>query len=627
MKRSLLLIFSFILIFSGKVFSEDITILFASDTHTNLSPGAPRTPELAGKMGGIARAATYINQVRQEDPSRMTLLLHGGDAFVGDILFNSTMGLRELQAMQMLGYDAMVLGNHEFDLTPGGLQGILSVSLSLGLRDFTILSANLNYNNPEVAGLGNLVGAMYTKDNGTIKVGVFGLTTPQTNFYSQSDIVLENVDSIAAADVAFLKSINCNIIICLSHMGYINDRRIAETIPGIDIIIGGHDHRRFSSPEIYTNTGTKTYLVQAGAFYRNMGRFDISYNNSAIETLDYNLIEIDEEIAEDTDMKHFIDSLELDADNVFGMACFTQQVAYAEDEFWETNINLLQEGNKDTPVGNLVTDAFLAAVPEADIAIEPCGSTAQYLYTGPVVANDIYRMIGYGFSEGDGTLHYKLVTFDLPAMQLLIGLQISLKSIDLDDELFVQCAGLEYSYYANHDSLDRLIIDSVRVKGEPIKLDSTYKIVTNEFVAELFAGMLGSALQNKVVIDSINEFSAVLNYAMQLQDLTPKSEGRIKALIDSTIGVEEITIYKQSLKIYPNPVKGTSIISFNVSEQGIYSMKLFNSYGQEISEVFNQSLESGYQTKILDVSELSSGFYFVRLTNGRNTQSVKMIVE
>ncbi|MCL5992064.1 MAG: T9SS type A sorting domain-containing protein, partial [Bacteroidetes bacterium] len=130
-----------------------------------------------------------------------------------------------------------------------------------------------------------------------------------------------------------------------------------------------------------------------------------------------------------------------------------------------------------------------------------------------------------------------------------------------------------------------------------------------------------------VVIDSLSEFKAVLNYASELQDLVPVSEGRVKALIDTTIGVEEMTGYNQNLIIYPNPARSNSVVSFDISEPGIYSMKIFNLYGQEISGVFNQSLESGYQKKVLDVSGLSSGLYFVRLTNGRNTQSVKMIVE
>jgi 5'-nucleotidase/UDP-sugar diphosphatase len=623
MRKLLVLIFCFIFAFSGRIFSEDITILFATDTHSNLSPAAPRTAGMKGTVGGIARAATLIKQTKLANPN--TLLLHGGDAFIGDLVFNTTFGVAELEMMQILGYDAMVLGNHEFDLTSTGLLGVLSVADPSG--SLSLLCANLNLANPDVAPLQNFVGALMTKEVGTVKVGIFGMTTPQTNFYSQSSIVLENIDSVALLAVDSLKKLNCKIIICLSHLGIYNDRQIARDVTGIDLIIGGHDHLLFTNPETFTHSGKTTYYVQAGAFYRTMGKIDISYNNDAIETLNYNYVNIDSSLAENAQIKYIVDSLETGVNNAFGLPCYSQQVGYAENMFWEINPNLLNEGYKDTPVGNLVTDAFIAAVPSADIAIEPGGSTAQPLYTGQVTASDIFRMIGYGFSEASGTQHYKLVTFDLNGLQLIGGLHIALQGIDLDDELFVQCSGLEYSYYVNHNADDRLIYDSVRIKGVPIQITSTYKIVTNEFVAALFAGMLGSALPNLVVIDTITEFSAVMNYIIQHQVVIPKNEGRVKALVDPNVGVEEISVDKQELSIYPNPAKGTAVIKFEAAEPGVYSMKIYNSFGQEISNVFTQTLEKGIQSKTLNVSGLSSGLYFVRLTNGRITNSTKMIVD
>ena len=376
---------------------------------------------------------------------------------------------------------------------------------------------------------------------------------------------------------------------------------------------------------MFDHSGKVTYYVQSGAFYRTMGRVDITYNNT-LEKLDYDYINIDENVQEDADMKHFIDSLEEDANNSFQMNCFSQQVTFAEDNFWELNGNLLTEGYKDTPVGNLVTDAFIAAVPEADIAIEPCGSTAQPLYYGPLVGNDIFRMIGYGFNDVD-VQYYKLVTFDLLGIQLLGGLQIALKDIGLDDELFVQCSGLEYAYYTNHDSTDRLIMDSVKVDGQPINPGATYKIVTNEFVANLFAGMLGQDLPNKEVIDTLSEFSVVLQYVMQNPVIIPVSEGRIKAMVDPNIGVNEYSSGESVLRIYPNPAKGNALININVTEPGNYSIKLFNSMGQEITRIQPEFYSSGKQTKSINLSFYAPGLYYLRLTNGNVTKSINMIVE
>ncbi|TAL68077.1 MAG: T9SS type A sorting domain-containing protein [Bacteroidetes bacterium] len=625
MKKFLVLVLCFFLVSSFRIFSEDVTILFLTDTHNNMSPGGPRTPDLKGSNGGIARVATFVKQVRDEDPSRMTLLLHGGDSFIGDIMFNTTNGLRELNALQMLGVDAMVLGNHEFDLKSVALNSILSVSTQLGWRDFPVLCANINGASEDIAGLDSIVGLVGTFVNGAVNIGVFGLTTPKTNFYSQKNLVMENVDSVATEMVSYLKSLNCNIIICLSHCGKFYDSQIAQNVEGIDLIIGGHDHELLTNPKMFDHSGKVTYYVQSGAFYRTMGRVDITFDSNKVEKLVYDYVNIDENIEEDPDMKHFIDSLEEDANNSFQMNCFSQQVASAEDVLWEKSGSLSDEGFKDTPVGNLVTDAFLATIPGADIAIEPCGSTAQQLYTGPIVANDVFRMIGYGFSGENIAQHYMLVTFDLTGVQLLVGLQIVLKDIALDDELLVQCSGLEYAYYTNHDSTDRLIIDSVKVKGEPVQSSATYKIVTNEYVAALFSGMLKSPLTNLVTHDT-SEFKAVLDYVTLLSTLTPVSEGRVKAYIDPNIGVDEFTANKTDFRINPNPAKGIVNISFDITESGFYSMKIFNSMGHEIYEVFNQSLESGYHTKILDASKFPTGLYFIKLTNGRIIKSVKLLV-
>ena len=228
MKKFFVLVFCLLLVLSSDIFSEDITILFLADTHNNMSPGGPRTPDLKGTKGGIARVATLVKQIEAENPSRMTLLLHGGDSFIGDIMFNTTNGLRELNALQMLGVDLMVLGNHEFDLGSNLLPVFLNITTQLGFRNFPIICSNLNLNSQSLYGLDTIAGSVITKDNGTVKVGIFGLTTPRTNFYTQSDVIDANLDSVVAANVTFLKSLNCNIIICLSHMGEVYDTYIAQ---------------------------------------------------------------------------------------------------------------------------------------------------------------------------------------------------------------------------------------------------------------------------------------------------------------------------------------------------------------------------------------------------------------
>src|SRR5437016_1914165 len=101
-----------------------ITLLHVNDTHSHLDAIGPKDAALKGTLGGIARAATVIGQLRAIEPN--VLLLHAGDVFQGDPMFNAYFGVPEFQLMKQLGFDAMAVGNHEFDFGPGVLNDVLT---------------------------------------------------------------------------------------------------------------------------------------------------------------------------------------------------------------------------------------------------------------------------------------------------------------------------------------------------------------------------------------------------------------------------------------------------------------------------------------------------------------------
>ena len=111
------------------------------------------------------------------------LLLHAGDAFIGDLFFNVYFGAAEFQLLTALGLDAMAVGNHEFDLQPSTLEQALQSSFEPG-EGFPLLSANCILEDPEVNTLKNYISPYTIKEIGSLKVGIFGLTTPETNLLS-----------------------------------------------------------------------------------------------------------------------------------------------------------------------------------------------------------------------------------------------------------------------------------------------------------------------------------------------------------------------------------------------------------------------------------------------------------
>src|SRR5512143_3733639 len=149
-----------------------ITLLHVNDTHSHLDAVGPKDADLNGTLGGIARAATMIGTVRATEEN--VLLLHAGDVFQGDLFFNAYFGVPEFQLMKSLGFDAMTVGNHEFDFGPEVLRDVLATAFAGG--SFPLISANLDMS--QFTDLETWITPSVTKTVGGVKIGIFGLTIP-----------------------------------------------------------------------------------------------------------------------------------------------------------------------------------------------------------------------------------------------------------------------------------------------------------------------------------------------------------------------------------------------------------------------------------------------------------------
>ncbi len=156
---------------------DTITIFHVNDSHSNLSTLGQRDAGLEGSLGGIARVATVIGMTKMEDPD--ALVLHAGDVSIGDLFYTKYFASAEMQIMLALGFDAMTLGNHEFDLGPLYFKQMLDSAFVQG--SFPLLSANAILEDPLVQNLKTYVQPYVIKKIGGTSVGIFGLTTPATN--------------------------------------------------------------------------------------------------------------------------------------------------------------------------------------------------------------------------------------------------------------------------------------------------------------------------------------------------------------------------------------------------------------------------------------------------------------
>lgn len=259
---------------STPIAKKHITILHTNDVHSHIDvfpPDDPRNPN----QGGVARRATLVENIRRENPN--TLLLDAGDIFQGTPYFNYYGGELEFKLMSMLKYDAATLGNHDFD---NGIDGLYA---QLPNAEFDFLIANYDFSNT-VMDTHTKPYKIFTKNG--VKIGVFGLGIRlkglvNDNLYKETKY-LDPIEIAQDMSAALRRQEGCNIVICLSHIGYQYknpetpcDIKLAENTEDIDLIIGGHTHTFMDKPAIHHNRKGEEVLVnQVGCFGINLGRID-----------------------------------------------------------------------------------------------------------------------------------------------------------------------------------------------------------------------------------------------------------------------------------------------------------------------------------------------------------------
>ena len=260
-----------------------ITVLHTNDVHSHIDPFEPNDVKNANK-GGISRRATLIQKLRNENPN--TLLLDAGDIFQGTPYFNYFGGALEFKLMSLLNYDAATIGNHDFD---NGIEGLYA---QLPHAKFDFISANYDFRNTV---MNTHVKPYKVFFKGGVKIGVFGLGIELKGLVNPDafkETKYLNPVEIAQDMSRILKlEEKCDLIICLSHLGYrydekpqkISDIKLARSTENIDLIIGGHTHTFLNEPTKETNSAGKTVLVnQVGCYGLYLGKVDFYFESENI---------------------------------------------------------------------------------------------------------------------------------------------------------------------------------------------------------------------------------------------------------------------------------------------------------------------------------------------------------
>lgn len=244
-----------------------VTILHTNDTHSQIEPLEPGKRD--ADCGGYARRMGLISQERAKDPN--LLLFDAGDFSQGTPYFNFYHGRIEVDAMNRMGYDAVVLGNHEFDY------GVDTLAAVLKNAQFAVVCANYDVTNSP---LENIVKPYTILRRENLRIGVFGISIDPQGLISEKNFqplqYLDPVESAQQTANLLKEQKDCDLVVCLSHRGtHQGDVELAKATRNIDIIIGGHTHKIVENMYVENIDGDSVLLSQMGKSGARIGKISV----------------------------------------------------------------------------------------------------------------------------------------------------------------------------------------------------------------------------------------------------------------------------------------------------------------------------------------------------------------
>ena len=453
-----------------------LTILHINDAHSRIEPinrfdgtCAPDDNADGKCFGGFARLKTAIDTRRDalRAAGRNVLVLDAGDQFQGSLFYTTYKGAVTVDLMNRIGFDAMAVGNHEFDDGPEGLAKFIDAA------KFPVLFANTNLaNEPRLAGK---IRSHIVKDVGGEKVAIIGVLAEDTAETSSPgpNVPFIKAETILKKVIGQLETDGINKIIVLSHVGIDRDREIAAAVDGIDVIVGGHSHTLLDKYPTVVNApnGRPVQIVQAFAYTKYLGEltvtFDTDGNVTGAEGAPWLL---NASVPENREIADLIRS----------------KAAPIED------LKAKVIGEAATPIdgdrkscrarvcemGVLVAEAMLDRVKDQGIAIaiQNGGGLRASIGKGAVTMGDVLTVLPF---------QNTLSTFELSGADIVAALENGVSQVEKGAGRFPQVAGIRYTFDAAGKPGNR--IQDVHVVGtagtyEPLDPGKTYGVVSNNYL-------------------------------------------------------------------------------------------------------------------------------------------------
>lgn len=493
-----------------------LNVIHINDLHSRVEPinrfdstcGAEDNAE--GKcFGGYARVVTKINELRSELADENVIVLDAGDQYQGSLMYTTYKGDVEIEFAELVGFDAMAVGNHEFDDGDEGL-----AKLADGVS-FPVISGNIDVSQSNILA-GKVDNHTVLDVNGT-KVGIvsaLAADTVETSSPSDAVIFTDEIESLQA-DVAALQAEGVDIIIALTHVGLAKDMEIAAAVEGLDAVVGGHSHTKMSNTEegalAYPQMVGDVPVVQAYAYSKYVGHLKLDFDDAGnVTAASGDTIILDASVAEDAAVVARVAEL---AGPIEEMK--TRVVAEAAG---------MIEGDRsvcramECPMGNLVADAMLARVQDqgVEIAIQNGGGLRASIDAGEVTMGEVLTVLPF---------QNTLSTFEVTGATMVAALENGVGQVEEGAGRFPQVAGMSFTVDLSMDPGSR--VSDVMVGGAPIDLEKVYGVVSNNYVRNggdgysMFEDAMNAYDYGPDLADVTAEFLA------EMGPYTPYTDGRI----------------------------------------------------------------------------------------------------
>ncbi len=474
-----------------------LVIAHTNDMHGHLKPHKSKnSPDKL--IGGMAYLAGAVRDLREEYPGKV-LLLDAGDMAQGTPISNIFRGIPVIEIMNVMKYDATTVGNHEFDWEIPALMKMIREA------DFPFISANiLRKSNPNLLMAG--VKPYVIREVNGVRIGIIGLSTPDTPQTTSSKnlghLIFEDPETILRRYIPRMKQEGASIIIVLAHLGHDHERKLAERVRGIDVIIGGHSH---TLPD---DTGPLEGVIvtQAGAYAQYLGVLKLKLDPVTKSIVSYNRgnthIPIGPGLTEPhRDVQRIIEKYDGQIH-----AKMSQVITRADEDITRKTTG----DSLDNPLGNIITDSMRKKTGSQIAFLNSTGIRSDF-YQGDITLEHIYQVVPF---------ENHLVTMDIKGSALKKVLEHALTVNGC------QVSGITMEGDYSRPEGDRFT--TITIGNKPLNPDATYRLTTVDFLFDGGDGYVFQEAQNLkydvVIRDALRE------YLNRKESITPGRTGRIRLI-------------------------------------------------------------------------------------------------